>query len=441
MGQTERLQEPKLSRQEQKLIRYYLSGGDNGFIYDAGKPGFGVAEVGDAEKELVIDKMRWDSDGYREIESQLLNSMARSPYYDSDEKIFDGVNGDLHQKRILAYMTGVDWQDFNSVSAKNMGEFLDKYPTPLEFEEDADSFLNMIGEANGVAKYNQYVDSMDRFCHQVYGKKYEYYKIMRSLHEEAESRRMTEETTRKGHQRLGERVLGFNSWGEKYEKERLIADAGAACLNKGNLVGRPERRNEDAMYYNLQDGIFGVFDGAGGMYGGERAANLAVAVVKNMVGTKKPERAEDLAKILQTASDTLYYDPAAGNATSVMGRVIEKNGDKSLIYASIGDSRIYLVRNEIATQITRDEGYGNVVYNALGAEDASVSQIGVLDLKKGDRLVFCSDGITGDYEKDFIPDAEFGVIVGRAKSAKQAADALAKRATKIDDRTAVVVEV
>ena len=59
----------------------------------------------------------------------------------------------------------------------------------------------------------------------------------------------------------------------------------------------------------------------------------------------------------------------------------------------------------------------------------------------GDRIVFCSDGITGDYEPDLISNDEVASVVERAKTAEQAARDLIAISTKIDDSTAMVVEV
>ena len=131
-----------------------------------------------------------------------------------------------------------------------------------------------------------------------------------------------------------------------------------------------------------------------------------------------------------------------GVSTAVIGRILEKDGRKVLLWASVGDSRIYLVRNGVkdAFQVTKDEGEGNRLWYGLG-HNFRVRQFGELPLMDGDRVVFCSDGVTGDYELDFIPNDEFASIVGGAETADLAAWSLINRATKRDDRTAIVVEV
>ena len=239
--------------------------------------------------------------------------------------------------------------------------------------------------------------------------------------------------------KIGKFVLG--------EKVPAFSDSGKVTLNKGELTGDHERKNEDAVYYNPEDGIFGVFDGAGGVEGGARASELASRVVGAIVKEKKdlgqrlPERPADLTEMLLQANDTVWHDTEAGISTATIGRVVGGFGGKKLIWASVGDSRIYLVRDGDAKQITTDEGVGNQIWNYLGSDAMWAKQAGEVPLKNGDNIVFCSDGVTGDFEDDFIPNREFAAIVSNAKTAEEAGEKLVLRATKTDDRTAVVVRI
>ena len=437
----EQSETPSLNRHQKKLIGYYLSGGDNSYIFNSSHPNYNEDQVTEKERGFVLQSMQTGENNYARLEKQLLHELAPFNPPKTTDQIYEGLKDDRQGKRILAYMTGVNWNQFDTVSGSHITRFLSKYPTPLEFEKSSEDFLQLIADNNSINKYYEYVDSMDNFCSQIYGKKYEYYKAMKSLHEAAAEEYGKEEPlhTRGQKHHFGEKFLKI--WGEKHEAERLIADSGVASFNKGNLIGHPERRNEDATYYNPKAGIFAVFDGAGGMNGAARASGIAAAVLRESVEDATPENTEDMADIMESINDAIHYDQTAGHSTGVVGRVLEKNGQKSLLYASVGDSRIYLIRNGKARAITIDEGSGNIIYNSLGRETAKIKQVGEIPLKKGDNIVFCSDGITGDFEKDFIPDEELAKIVEHASSAAQATNALIKRATKIDDRTALVVRV
>lgn len=224
--------------------------------------------------------------------------------------------------------------------------------------------------------------------------------------------------------RLGKRLLGLRNWGEKGEKDSIVRDSGVAAANKDSGAS-----GGDAFYHDPKDGIFGVFDDADN----EKAtavANLALLEMKDMLEEEKPERVEDLVDILESASDTVHYDDTAGFASGTIGRIVEKNGGKVLLYASVGSSRLYHVRDGEANQLTVDES-GNE--NLLGHSDLRVKQAGELILSKGDKVVFCSSGIE--------VGGDLGNIVEQASSATKATNELVRKSPVANDRTVIVAEV
>lgn len=422
-------------RQKRKLTGFYLSGGDERYIFESDKDQFSEDRITPSDEAGALNMMR-DGKDFTDIEWKLLTRIAGPEYFKGPDEIFEELAEDKHEKRILGHMTGMAWDDFNDTSRDNVVEFLRRYPTPMDFDEIAGGFLQMTEDYNDKQKRHEYEEAMEEFQLGMYGKKYEYYKAMKEMHQEAA------ETNRETGRHIQEKTGGLRQkFHEIFERDKLIVDSGLATVNRGSLVGEPNAPNEDAAYYNPAIGLFGVFDGAGGMGGAARASELGTAVVSYVVDQDTPETPGDLARILTTASEAVKHDPKAGYSTAVLGRIVETRGRKALVYASVGDSRIYIVRGKEAVLLTRDEGYGNRISNALGIEDCRVKQAGEFPLKSGDRIVFCSDGVTGDYEPDFIPTDEFANIVGGAEAADSAAWALINRATKKDDRTAIVVEV
>ncbi len=422
-------EEANLKKHKKKLAGFYVSGGDDNFIFNSSDPRYSEDAVTPEIEDSAIQHL---SDGFDFLraERDLLLRMKAPNHIKGVGGVFEDLSGDKHQRRILAYMTGgVDgWNQWDKTSGADVNAFLNKFETPMDFDKVSENFLKMIAQANGEEKAEEYREAMDSFCNNVYGKRYEYYKAMKEIHAEAEEKR-------KENEGRGKEIF------EIYN-QKIIRDAGARTANKGNLIGNPDRINEDAAYYDPSKALFGVFDGAGGMGGASRASNLASGVVAEAVREKTPESIEDLINILNSAQNTIKYDPKAGYSTAVLGKIIEKDGKKRLLWASIGDSRIYLVRKNMpAFQITEDEGEGNQITNALGAPNGRINEFGEVPLQDGDRILFCSDGITGDFEKDFIPNEELANIVLNAKTADDAATALINRATKIDDRTAIVAQV
>ena len=100
--------------------------------------------------------------------------------------------------------------------------------------------------------------------------------------------------------------------------------------------------------------------------------------------------------------------------------------DAALI-AQVGDSRAYVWRQGAFTQVTRDQSlvnqlletgqitaeqakffeHSNVILQALGVQEEVEVQLSKVELRRGDRLMLCSDGLVG-----VVSDEEIGAVVG-----------------------------
>lgn len=229
--------------------------------------------------------------------------------------------------------------------------------------------------------------------------------------------------------------------GENHESNRAVIEFGTASFNKGILIDDPRRQNEDAIYCNPESAVFGIFDGEDNVNNAMKASEIAATVARESVEDAAPEDTDDMAEMVESINDAVYYDQTAGHSTGTIGRVIIKNGKKFLLYASIGDSRIYLVRDGDARQITTDENEKNANPNTLGKSMVSIRQIGEIPLKQNDCVVFCSNGVTDNFDHDFVSSKEFATTITHSSSASHAANALIKKSTVPDDRTAIVVKV
>lgn len=412
---------------QKKLVGYLVSGGNLDYISE--RNGANWSEVSFKDEDVLFEMMHEDGGRIKKLEHGLLEKIKMPSQKNSVGEVFDTVS-DKHGKRILTYMTGGEWENYASTGPTELANFLQKYPTPMDFENEAVVFLNIIREKNSVAKAQEYNLAMDNFCQKVYGKRYEYYKSIKALHKEAEERnRLFHPEIRRG------------------AGEKPVKECGGYSLNKIHTTPNmnPNRPNEDAMYFNEDRGIIGVFDGVGGVVGGNIASNAAAGVLKSVAENYDIHSPNELKNALIFANQAVCNTVGGGMTTAVVGKINEEHGRKQLIYGCVGDSRIYVIRNGDAHQITRDEGFLNIIDNALGYKGKSgtdiVKQIGVFPLMEGDQLLFCSDGITGDKPEDAIPTKEIASIILGARNTTEAAAALASRATKRDDRTAVVVKV
>lgn len=192
---------------------------------------------------------------------------------------------------------------------------------------------------------------------------------------------------------------------------------GTLELQWSEVTHRGRRRdiNQDAVLAEFP--LFVVADGMGGHVGGEIASTSAVTRLRAVVdeGTITPKTIE---KALARAVDDIASHPEStddGTGTTVTGVYLDDNGDEpTWVTLNIGDSRVYLFRDEALAQVTTDHSvvqeliaagrlspeeaenhpYGNVITRAVGPSDGVVPDYVRLEIVDGDRFVICSDGLT-----------------------------------------------
>ncbi len=175
--------------------------------------------------------------------------------------------------------------------------------------------------------------------------------------------------------------------------------------------------NEDAMLELPHIGIWVVADGMGGHAAGDVASQLVIDNIQQAVDGLSPELISvDILKLalqnsntqLQQMSQTDFEGKVAGSTVVVLWLY---QGDYHLLW--VGDSRIYLLRQQKMTMITKDHSQVNdmVDEGLLAAEDAEshplanviTRAVGVdsqLDIDyrtgkvvEGDTFLLCSDGL------------------------------------------------
>jgi protein phosphatase len=185
--------------------------------------------------------------------------------------------------------------------------------------------------------------------------------------------------------------------------------------------GLVRSNNEDAVFVGNR--LFVVADGMGGLPAGELASDIlvrALAVVDDMPETGKP--LEDMLAALRTANERIEAAIADDDARDGMGTTVTAlllSGD-SVAALNVGDSRCYLVRGGVLTQLTKDDTYVQALVDqgVLTPDDARrhpqralVTQAvqgrdfrptgRMVPIEAGDRFLLCSDGLT-DYVADDV---------------------------------------
>ncbi len=198
--------------------------------------------------------------------------------------------------------------------------------------------------------------------------------------------------------------------------------------------------DEDAVLFAPDLGLFAVFDGLGGEYGGRQAARLARRIVASYCRSHASARSlETLAHAVIHANEVVGKSPRAGFTTAVAVWI----GGNVAHWVSVGDSRIYhQIGFEPLRMLSRDEGYDNIVDNYLGDRFTfkGVRQRQTITLRQRDTLLLVSDGITGDFKPDLLSPTDIATAI-RDREPQDAADNLVEVARKHDDRTAIVIKI
>jgi protein phosphatase len=172
-------------------------------------------------------------------------------------------------------------------------------------------------------------------------------------------------------------------------------------------------------------GLFAVCDGMGGAAAGEVASQLAVDILfeRMMDGVtsdepiSRDELARRLVRAVEAAGLRIFQEAKADRSRRGMGTTVTAGAlvDDHLFLAQVGDSRAYILRNDVLTQVTRDQSlvnqlieagqlteeeaetfeHNNIILQALGTADTVQVDLTFAKLLKGDTLLLCSDGLSG----------------------------------------------
>ncbi len=196
-------------------------------------------------------------------------------------------------------------------------------------------------------------------------------------------------------------------------------------------VGRVRDGNEDSFLVDEKMTMYVVCDGMGGHAAGEVASNVAVHTFRNTLIAQRDlidgfEKGvgtvgrEDILRLMekgvQQACSAVYNeaqkDPSKrGMGTTIVALLII--GSRGFI-AHVGDSRVYLMRNQSVHQLTEDHSLinellkrgrlkpdqieklnmKNAVTRAVGVYESVEADTMDLDVLAGDRFLLCSDGLT-----------------------------------------------
>ncbi len=221
--------------------------------------------------------------------------------------------------------------------------------------------------------------------------------------------------------------------------EDLIKVRIAGCTD----TGARRQHNEDHIGYNQELGIAVLADGMGGHQSGEIASHMAVESVLEklrLLAESKNSSSITGSQLLEFVSNTISHSNSMifqasealeehrGMGTTLVAAYIDGN---RMVAGHVGDSRLYLFRNQQLQRVTRDhslvqdlidKGFyteeeakaasvGHIVTRALGTKAQVEVDTVEHDLQDGDILLLCSDGLS-----DMVADWHIEEVLSESKT-------------------------
>ena len=248
----------------------------------------------------------------------------------------------------------------------------------------------------------------------------------------------------------------------------IVGPSGPFRWGAETHVGKVREENEDSFFADPEPAVFLVSDGMGGHQGGALASGiisedlpvmvenaldrLRVGTTRAIMSLLKRAIAEQSRQLqLEATSEAGFKDMGATLVIALL-----KNG--RCFVANIGDSRAYRLRKGRLTQLTRDhsvvsdliekgriepeealahEASGQLT-RYVGMETKARSHVRSFGLKKADRILLCTDGLT-----DMLADKKIASVLKAETDPHAACKALvvaANQAGGHDNVTALIID-
>ena len=190
-------------------------------------------------------------------------------------------------------------------------------------------------------------------------------------------------------------------------------------ISKTGLV---RQRNEDRFY--AQGPLLIVADGMGGYTGGEYASTMVVDTIVEVVNEATEMSTEVLKNAILKANRTVYeksqsYKELEGMGTTAVVAYVQED---ILYWAHVGDSRLYRYGEDGLHRMTKDHSMvqqlveagtiteeevihhpkRNMLTRAIGVYETVEVDTGVVEVHQNDRILLCSDGLSGYIEESKI---------------------------------------
>jgi serine/threonine protein phosphatase PrpC len=230
-------------------------------------------------------------------------------------------------------------------------------------------------------------------------------------------------------------------------------------------VGVVRSGNEDSYLMSSERGLFVVADGMGGHAAGEVASEMAARIIAEEFrparGMSDEELMSQLVAAIRAANESIFHRTLSEHDKRGMGTTATVLNllPRRYLIGQVGDSRAYLLRGGVLTQLTKDHSYvqeqvdagrltpeearvhpyANVITRCVGSSSDVVPDIYVGTLDVGDLLLLASDGLTG-----MLDDEDVREIMMSGLNLEDMVDALIVAANHrggLDNVTTILVRI
>lgn len=189
-------------------------------------------------------------------------------------------------------------------------------------------------------------------------------------------------------------------------------------------TGLVRQRNEDRFY--AKGPLLIVADGMGGYTGGEYASTMVVDTIVDVIERADIITVEVLREAILEANRMVFEKSQSYKELEGMGTtaVVAYVKDDTLLWAHVGDSRLYIYGDSQLRRITNDHSMvqelvnagtiteaevihhpkRNMLTRAIGVYDTVEVDTGMVEVHEGERILLCSDGLSGYIEESRIEE-------------------------------------
>ena len=189
-------------------------------------------------------------------------------------------------------------------------------------------------------------------------------------------------------------------------------------------TGLVRQRNEDRFY--AKGPLLIVADGMGGYTGGEYASTMVVDTIVDVIERAAIITVDVLREAILEANRMVFeksqsYKELEGMGTTAVVAYVKED---TLLWAHVGDSRLYIYGDSQLRRMTNDHSMvqelvnagtiteaevihhpkRNMLTRAIGVYDTVEVDTGMVEVHEGERILLCSDGLSGYIEESRIEE-------------------------------------